>query len=265
MRKLRLAIVQINATTDLADNLSLIHRLVGRVHGADLIALPEVFALRGADRDYRKIAEPLDGKIATAMSRLALRKRSWLLAGSIIERSGRRVFNTSVLFDRSGRIAAAYRKMHLFEARLENGKHVREADAYSAGNKPIVCDIEGWRTGMAICYDLRFPELFRYYSKRGAKILFVPSNFTQRTGKDHWEALLRARAIENQCYVVAPDQCGINPATGIRSHGHSMVIGPWGEILCEAADRETVISVNLSPGVLETIRQRIPALSHRVM
>jgi nitrilase len=116
---------------------------------------------------------------------------------------------------------------------------------------------------MSVCYDLRFPELYRLYTERGARLLFVPSNFTQRTGRDHWEVLCRARAIENQCFVVAPNQCGANPATGIASHGHSVVVGPWGEVLCEAGDDETVLTARLDIGALEATRRRVPALDHR--
>ena len=126
-------------------------------------------------------------------------------------------------------------------------------------------DLEGWQCGMAICYDLRFPELFRFYSADGAHLFFIPSNFTQRTGRDHWETLIRARAIENQCFVLAPDQCGANPHTRCRSHGHSLAFGPWGELLATAADEPTVLRVTLDPQLLISTRQRIPALEHRRM
>ena len=126
-------------------------------------------------------------------------------------------------------------------------------------------DIEGWSAGLGVCYDLRFPELSRHYSARGADILFFPSNFTQRTGRDHWEVLLRARAIENQCFVVAPNQCGVNRAIRVVSHGHSMAIGPWGEVLCEAGNREAILTAELDPALLRSTRRRIPALKHRFL
>jgi predicted amidohydrolase len=128
-----------------------------------------------------------------------------------------------------------------------------------------MADIEGWRAGLSICYDLRFPELFRHYSAHNAAILFVPANFTRRTGKDHWSVLLRARAIENQCFVIAPNQCGVNRAIGVASYGHSMAIGPWGETLCEAGRTEKVMLVELDPALLVSTRKRIPALRHRVL
>jgi deaminated glutathione amidase len=231
----------------------------------DIIALPEVFAFRGSEEDYRNIAEPLDGRIVTEMAALARKNHAWLLAGSVVESADDHVYNTSVLLNRNGEIAATYRKIHLFEAHLDDGTHIRESDSYDAGGTPVSVDIEGWRAGLAICYDLRFPELFRHYSKEGAHLLFAPSNFTQRTGKDHWEVLLRARAIENQSFVVAPDQCGANPATGVVSHGHSLALGPWGEELCEAGDEETILMTELDPAVLTSTRHRIPALEHRVL
>ena len=166
------------------------------------------------------------------------------------------------MINRSGKIAASYRKIHLFEAHLENGQHVRESDVFTPGRSPIIADIEGWRCGFAICYDLRFPELFRHYSKRGVHLFFLPANFTQRTGKAHWETLVKARAIENQCYIVAPNQCGTNVSTHVTSYGHSMVAGPWGEVLGSLKTSEGVFSVTLRKDSLEQVRKRVPVLSH---
>jgi deaminated glutathione amidase len=265
MKTLRVAIVQTNAGGDNERNLGRISKLTSELPRMDIIALPEVFAMRGSDRDYRKTAEPLDGRIVSEMAKLARKHHAWVLAGSVIEKAGRRIYNTTVLLNRAGKIAATYRKIHLFEAQLDNGKRICEAHAYDAGSTPVLVTIEGWRVGLAICYDLRFPELFRHYSKKGAHILFVPSNFTLRTGKDHWEVLVRARAIENQCFVVAPNQCGINPAIGVASYGHSMAVGPWGEVLCEAGTSETVLVTELNMELLHSTRQRVPALKHRVL
>ena len=265
MKTIRVAIVQTSSGRNVEHNLRRLSELTDGIRRLDLIALPEVFAIRGADMDYRRTAQPLDGPIAREMADLARKKRAWVLAGSLIEKSGRQLFNTSVLFNRRGRIAAAYRKIHLFEAHLEDGKHIRESDSYQAGKTPVTADIEGWRAGLSVCYDVRFPELFRNYARRGAHILFIPSNFTQRTGKDHWEVLVRARAIENQCFVVAPNQCGINEAIGVASYGHSMVVGPWGEVLGHAGAKEHVFTVELDPRLLQKTRRRIPALRHRVL
>lgn len=263
IKPLTITLVQCAAGGDLAANLAAIDRLLSGAPPADVLALPEVFALRGTDEDYRRHAQPLDGPIVRHFSAMARRTGTWILAGSIIERAPNGPFNTTVLLDRSGGIAATYRKIHLFEAELDDGTIIRESDAYRAGSAPVMVEIEGWRCGLAICYDLRFPEIFRRYSADGAHVLFVPSNFTQRTGRDHWEILVRARAIENQCFVAAPNQCGRNPATGVTSHGHSMLVGSWGEVLCAAGDDERIITATLDPRELAQTRRRVPALQHR--
>jgi len=262
-RHLEVAIVQNSAGRDAAANLDRIERMLADIGSVDLVALPEVFALRGSAADLREGAEVVPGALTDWLAERARRAGAWVLGGSIIELDGDQVYNTSVLIDRDGRIVARYRKMHLFEAHLDDGKVVRERDVYAAGCEPVFVDMEGWRCGMSVCYDLRFPELYRLYSEQGARLLFVPSNFTQRTGRDHWEVLVRARAIENQCFVVAPNQCGANPATGIASHGHSIVVGPWGEVLCEAGDDEAVLTARLEMSSLEATRHRVPALDHR--
>lgn len=265
LRPLKILLLQNSAGADVERNLAGIEQRLRRAPACDLIALPEVFAIRGSDADYRAAAEQLPGPITKRMMALAARARVWVLAGSVIERCRGKNYNTSVLIDRHGRIAASYRKIHLFEANLDSGQVVRERDTYEAGNKPVMATVEGWRCGLAICYDLRFPELFRHYAARSAALFFLPSNFTQKTGKDHWETLVRARAIENQAFVVAPNQCGVNPCTNIASHGHSMVVGPWGDVLAEAGDRTAVLTVTLRPEELLRTRARIPVLQHRRM
>lgn len=264
MNSLTVHILQTEAGGEPEVNLSSLERRIARLGKGDLIVLPEVFAGRGDDDDYDRWAEPIPGPLTERLGGVARERGVWLLAGSMVESAAKgKPHNSSVLFDRHGRIRAVYRKMHLFEARLDNGVTIRESDTFAAGSSPVLVEIDGWRCGLAICYDLRFPELFRHYSHRGANILLVPSNFTQRTGKDHWEVLLRARAIENQCYVVAPNQCGTNPATGVVSYGHSMAVDPWGTVLASAAGRETVLSVTLDPAAMKEIRAQIPVLRHR--
>ena len=260
---LTVTVVQNSAGCDPAENLARLKRQLSDVPSGDLLALPEVFAIRGREEDYRAQAEKLTGPFLRRVADLAVRRREWVLAGSVLEKAGRDVFNTSVLINRAGAIAAVYRKIHLFEAYLDDGQVIRESDIYCAGNTPTLAEIEGWRCGLAICYDLRFPELFRRYAEQGAHLFFVPSNFTQKTGNAHWEILLRARAIENQAFIVAPNQCGANPFTKIASHGHSMVIGPWGDVLAQAGDEECVLQVTLDPSDLARTRRRIPVLQHR--
>ena len=265
MDTLRVAAVQNSAGGDIEANLVRLRELLSDIGGVDLVTVPEVFALRGSAQDYRAVAGPLDGPIVGRLASVALDKGTWVLAGSVIEKDGEHLYNTSVLLDRGGRIAASYRKIHLFEAHLDDGTLIREADAYGPGQMPVAAEVEGWRAGFSICYDLRFPELFRHYAREQADLLLAPSNFTQRTGRDHWEVLVRARAIENQCFVVAPNQCGTNPVTGVVSHGHSMIVGPWGEVLAEAGEQETVLLAELDRAQLGSTRQRIPALNHRVL
>jgi predicted amidohydrolase len=262
---LRVTLVQNSAGSDHTANLAWLEKNLPPADATDLIALPEVFAFRGNDDDYRAAAEPADGKLACWLAAQANVRRAWLLAGSVLERDGKNIFNTSLLFDRSGRLVATYRKIHLFEARLESGHVIRERDVYEPGDHPVMADIEGWRCGLSICYDVRFPELFRHYSEKGATLLAIPSNFTQHTGRDHWETLVRARAIENQCFVIAPDQCGANPRIRSKSHGHTLAVGPWGEVLAAAADEPAVLNVTLDPALLRATRERVPALAHRRM
>lgn len=264
MDSLRVIVVQSDAGPDPVRNLDAIEAQLDSIGPQDLVALPEAVSLRGDTEDYRRHAEPLAGPTVQRLGRLAARHGAWLLAGSIFELDQGQVFNTSVLLDRTGRIAAAYRKIHLFEATLDSGKQIRERDAYAPGDKPVLVTVDGWSAGLSVCYDVRFPELYRWYSKHGADLMFIPSNFTQRTGRDHWSTLVRARAIENQCFVVAPNQCGANRVTGVASHGHSMVVGPWGEVLAEAADSPAVLQCTLERESIRATRARIPALTHRI-
>jgi len=263
MKTLRVAVVQTSAGTDVSRNLADMEHLIGKSGPYDLIALPEVFGLRGSNEDYRQGAQPIPGPMTARLAKLASQHGAWVCGGSVIERRRNRTFNTSVLISPQGAVAATYRKIHLFEAHLDDGKVVRESEAYDPGDKPVITEIAGWRCGMSICYDIRFPELYRLYSRKGVDLFLVPANFTQNTGRDHWEVLLRSRAIENQCFVVAPDQCGTNPRTGVESYGHSMVVAPWGDVLCRAGSEVTVLTAELDPTELDRTRRRIPVLEHR--
>jgi len=260
---LKVTLVQVDAGRDVQANLTRTKQLLTKIGATDIIALPEVFAVRGSDEDYRRHAAPLSGPLMNFLASIAHRHNAWVLAGSLMESHETGLYNTSVLLNRRGEITASYRKIHLFEAELESGQIIRESDLWQSGSEPVMTEVDGWNCGMAICYDLRFPELFRHYSAQGAQLFFLPSNFTQRTGKDHWEILLRARAIENQCFVIAPNQCGTNPHTGVASYGNSMIIGPWGDILTRFGDSEEVDTLSLDIHALTTIRKTIPALTHR--
>ena len=260
---LRVTLVQNAAGANQAANLQWIADHLPPSQATDLIVLPEVFAFRGSDAEYRAAAEPLHGPLTIWLQAQAVRTHAWVLAGSMLERDGEKIYNTSLLFNRRGELVTTYRKIHLFEAQLESGQVIRESDLYHAGDQPTLVTLDSWRCGLSICYDVRFPELYRHYTSHGATLLLIPANFTQRTGRDHWEILVRARAIENQCFVLAPGQCGANPHTHCRSHGHSLAVGPWGETLAAATTEPEILQVTLDPELLRTTRQRIPALAHR--
>jgi len=261
---MRLFLVQNSAGSAVEVNLNRLDLQLAAIEGADLVVLPEVFAIRGGHEDYRRIAERVGGPLTEWLASRARALNAWVLGGSLIEKGDDgKIYNTAVLLDRTGTVQATYRKIHLFEATLDDGRVIREREIYAAGSEPVLVEIEGWKCGLSICYDLRFPELYRWYSARGADLLLIPANFTQNTGKAHWETLVRARAIENQCFVVAANQCGVNPVTGVASYGHSLIIGPWGETLAEGGEEECVVSAWLDRDLLQKVRNRVPALFHR--
>ena len=252
------------STADRAANLERAAALVARAAdaGARLVALPE----RWAHLDGRRTldgAEPLDGPAVTAARGWAREHGIALLAGSIAEAgaAGGRAYNTSVLIGPAGEVVAAYRKLHLFDVTV-GGRDYRESAATAPGESVVAGGVLGHVVGLSVCYDLRFPELYRALVDRGADILAVPAAFTAATGRDHWEPLLRARAIENQCYVLAPGQCG-DHGDGTVSHGHSMIVDPWGTVLACAADGEGVAMATLDFGLLQDVRSRLPVLGHR--
>ena len=251
---------------DKAANLEQAERLVARAAsaGADLVVLPEKWNAIGSAETLAAAAEPLAGGASTeAMTEWARRHSITLVAGSITERrEGREKFsNTCVVLDPDGRVAGVYRKIHLFD--VEVGGHVyRESEAEEAGEEPIVVEGEDWNIGLSICYDLRFPELYRALALTGAELVTVPAHFTLYTGKDHWEVLLRARAIENQCFVAAAAQYG-ETRPGRPSYGRSLIADPWGLVLVQAPDEETVISAELDRSRMEKVRRTLPSLRSR--
>src|SRR6185436_8895872 len=192
----------------------------------------------------------------------ARRHDLWLVGGSITEsRAGRdRFSNTCCVFAPDGELAAVYRKIHLFDVEV-GGKVYRESEAEEPGDEPVLATADGWGVGLTVCYDLRFPELYRVLTLEGAEILTVPANFTLATGRDHWHVLLRARAVENQCYVLAAGQVG-EPLPGRSSYGHSLVVDPWGTVLAEAPDEETVVVADLDRARLQRILTTLPSLAN---
>jgi len=262
---LRAAAVQLTSTDDTARNVETAERLVGRAAaaGAQLVVLPEKWPFLQTGARLLLGAEALDGPSISAAREWARRWGIALLAGSVTERTpeGRRTYNTSVLVQPDGECSDVYRKIHLFDVEV-GGVVYRESDTTLPGEVPVLAETLGRRIGMSVCYDLRFPELYRAYAEAGAEVLAVPAAFTVETGRDHWEPLLRARAIENQAFVVAANQVGVH-AEGLRSYGRSMIVDPWGVVLAQAQDDETVVVADLDMAYLHRVRAGLPALAHR--
>jgi deaminated glutathione amidase len=261
---MRAAAIQINSTQDVERNLASADRHVraAAADGAELIVLPEKWSVLGTGADLRAGAQPLDGE-AIAWARATARELGVdLIAGSISERveGSEKLRNTSVHIGPDGEVAAVYRKLHLFDVEVD-GTRYAESEHEDPGDEPVLTTAQGVEVGMSICYDLRFPELYRGLALRGARILTVPAAFTLATTRDHWEVLLRARAIENQAFVIAPNQIGEHPP-GNRSGGRSMIIDPWGLVLAVAPDKESHVIADLDMDLLAGVRERLPALRH---
>ena len=251
---------------DKAANLETAERLVAHAAatGADVIVLPEKWNAIGTTDELHAAAEPLDGgESVTAMARWSRHHGVTLVGGSITERrEGRdKLSNTSLVFDPEGQLAATYRKIHLFDVEV-GGVVYRESEAEEPGDEPVVATVEGWGLGLSVCYDVRFPELYRILALEGAELVTVPAHFTTPTGKDHWHVLLRARAIENQLYVAAAAQVG-ETLPGKPAYGRSLIVDPWGTVLAQAPDEQTVIAAELDRGRLRDIRAKLPSLQNR--
>ncbi len=263
-----IAAVQLNSTLDREANLARTRALLAEAarQGAQLVALPEHFACYGPEEVVAAAAQPLDGPLVAEFRELAGKLGITLLLGSFPEQAGagEKPYNTSVLIGPQGQILAHYRKMHLFDVELTGVPAHRESGFTQPGREVVTAALPGTRfiAGLAVCYDLRFPELFRAQVDRGANLIFLPAAFTFNTGRDHWEVLLRARAIENLSYVVAPAQWGQH-APGRKSYGRSLIIDPWGQVLAQAADGEGLIFARLDVERLEGLRRELPCLEHR--
>jgi len=235
--------------------------------GSDLAILPENFAMMGADDAGRRAAAEPEGAsmVMDFLAGQAARHSMAIIGGSVALCSGTtdKFRNTCVAFDRNGKRFGIYDKMHLFDVDIGNQKY-RESSLVEPGREPVQIKLEDWNIGLSICYDVRFPELYRHYSSQGCQILSVVAAFTVPTGKAHWQTLLRARAIENQCFVVASAQWGEHPG-GRQTWGHSMLINPWGDILAMQEEGEGIVTADLSMQELVSVRTSLPALKHRVL
>jgi len=262
---MKVALLQYNASQDKAANLALGLDMSREAiaKGAQFILLPEVFNFRGDARNrelFAEATEKVPGPSTNVFIPLAKEHKVAFLLGSILEKApGAHAYNTSVFIDPRGKIAAKYRKIHLFNARIGD-KMIREADFFRAGQKPVTAKAGEFRMGLSICYDLRFPALYQEYARKRVEILTVPSCFTRKTGEAHWEPLLRARAIETLSYVLAPNQVGTD-LRGMQAHGHSMIISPWGEVIAKgsAGDQEIILG-EISMDEVCKARQVLPGI-----
>ncbi len=265
--QIRACLVQFNAGSNLRKNLERLERILLKAYAIrpDFIALPENFAWRGVSSDLSKTAKASPDILARFQA-IAKAKKSAFLLGSLLETSNQpgQFYNTAYWISREGRLVSKYRKIHLFDVVIPGCLKVRESKHILSGNALVMVKVKGVPAGLSICYDLRFPELYRKLSAKGAKILFVPANFTYETGKAHWEVLLKARAVENLCFVVAPGQVGRHPESGIRSFGKSLILDPWGRVLAEASSKgEEVLWADLDLVEQGKLRQSFPVLQHR--
>jgi deaminated glutathione amidase len=259
------AAVQMRSTSDRKRNLDIAEGFAAEAagRGADLIAFPENVAEVRTEGSAGPPAEPLDGPTALRFAAMAARHRVWILAGTIALRipRGRKKHNASILYAPDGSLAAVYRKMHLFDVAIPGRAVFRESSLVAAGDTPVVATTPLGVLGLSVCYDLRFPELYRRLALAGATVLFVPSAFTAYTGRAHWTALLRARAIENLAYVVAPAQWGLHHA-GRRSYGHTSVIDPWGKVVAELESGMGVVLARIDLSRVARLRRELPVLKH---
>jgi len=267
---LRIAAVQMTSGADKAANLAQAETLIARAaeSGAQLVALPELWTYLGPTEGAIPNAEPIPGPTTERLAALARRYQITLHCGSMLERADDpaddpRPYNTAVVLDHNGQIIANYRKIHLFDADpFGSTAPYRESDGIQPGSEIVTCEAEGLQIGIATCYDLRFPELFRILALRGAQLIIMGSAFTMQTGRDHWEVLVRARAIENGVYLLAPDQVGAHPPKRL-AYGRSLIVDPWGTVLAQAPDLPGVITAEMSLERLADVRRQIPSLANR--
>jgi predicted amidohydrolase len=265
---LKIACIQLTSGADIAANIARIEVLVksAAAQGAKFVAFPEnAFYMRAegqaAPPKYTLATHP-GAKAASAMAK---QHGLWLLAGSIATipslRNDKKSYNRSLLFNPQGKIAAQYDKIHLFDVDIGDGQTYRESARFLSGKKAVVAKLPWCKLGMTVCYDLRFPQLYRALAKKGAEILAVPSAFTQVTGEAHWHVLLRARAIEDSCFVIAPAQTGTHPG-GRKTYGHSLIIDPWGKILADGGTQEGVVVAEIDLEEVKKVRKKLPSLQH---
>ena len=270
MKSYLAAAIQMTSKPDLEKNLVEAEELIDLAarRGAELVTLPENFAFLGKEEDKLAQAEEIAAKTEKFLKSMAQKYQATILGGGFpvaVPGDPSKAFNTALLVDPNGRELARYQKAHLFDVDLPDGNTYLESSTVMAGKDfpPVYFSETLGNLGLSICYDVRFPELYRHLSSKGAQVLFIPAAFTAYTGKDHWQVLLQARAIENTCYVIAPAQTG-NHYERRYTHGHAMIIDPWGLILADAGNQPGVAIAEINPSRLEQVRRQMPSLQHRV-
>ena len=264
--RLRVACLQLNSGSDLPGNVATVRALAREAagNGAQFVLTPEyAFMLDGRGRMMRDGALPAEGgEVLAEMRALARELQVWLLLGSLTVRTEEeRIANRSVLVAADGAIIASYDKIHMFDVTLPDGKIIRESSAYLPGDRAVIADTPWGKLGLTVCYDLRFPALFRALARAGASIISVPSSFQRQTGKAHWHPLLRARAIENECFILAPAMCGDHPGDR-QTYGHSLIVDPWGEILADGGEVPGIVYGEIDPARVAKVRRMMPSLEH---
>lgn len=262
------AAIQMNSSPDLAKNLNQAEDLIDLAvrQGARLVTLPENFAFLGEEGLKISLADKIATESKQFLHTMAQRYQIALFGGGFpVPIKDDKVYNTASLFDQDGNQLATYKKVHLFDVNLPDGNTYQESLTVLSGTElpPVYKSEEFGALGLSVCYDVRFPELYRHLSKQGADVLLIPAAFTAFTGKDHWQVLLQARAIENTCYVIAPAQTGMHYARR-QSHGHALIVDPWGTVVADAGDAPGVAIAPIDPARIEQVRRQMPSLQHRV-
>ncbi|KAB8316741.1 carbon-nitrogen hydrolase family protein [Tolypothrix campylonemoides VB511288] len=270
MKSYLAAAIQMTSVSSLQKNLAQAEEFIDLAvrHGAELIGLPENFSFMGEENEKLAQASAIAQETETFLKTMAQRFQITILGGGFpvpVDHTSNRVYNTALLIDPNGQELARYQKVHLFDVNVPDGNTYRESTTVMAGTQlpPVYFSQELGNIGLSVCYDVRFPELYRHIAYKNGDVIFVPAAFTAFTGKDHWQVLLQARAIENTCYIIAPAQTGINYARR-QTHGHAMIIDPWGTILADAGEQPGVAIAEINPSRLEQVRRQMPSLQHRV-